>query len=68
MKPSKVTLKDKEKNTPKKDLEIPTFVCGGKLKDFNLDDLDDLPKHKMGKEFSPLDRESIYTGDFSGNR
>ncbi len=31
-----------------------------KNQSFNLEDL---PKHKMGKEFSPLDRENIYTDE-----
>ena len=34
-----LTLKDKEKSKTKKELEIPTFLCGGKLKDFSREEL-----------------------------
>ena len=34
-----VTLKDKEKTKPRLKLEIPTFLCGGKLRDFKREEL-----------------------------
>ena len=36
-----ITLKDKENKAPGKKLEIPTFLCGGKLKDFSREEIYD---------------------------
>jgi hypothetical protein len=36
-----IILRDKEKTKSKKELKIPTFLCGGKLKDFTREELCD---------------------------
>lgn len=36
-----ITLKDKEEIKSRQKIEIPTFLCGGKLKDFTREELYD---------------------------
>ncbi|UCH95887.1 MAG: hypothetical protein JSV88_03315 [Candidatus Aminicenantes bacterium] len=36
-----ITLRDKEKTKSKKELKIPTFLCGGKLRDLSREELYD---------------------------